>query len=677
MEHSTAGLPPGAGREAMLAYARQRFVATLVETVSTCGIRLPGLAACLGSAAERAFDELAGLHSREEFVKLRSLTASRISLVHPEEMDLTVAMINLAHSLGDACETELPRLHLLFMSLLDQNSSVLDQLPVGPDAVCAALRALCDHDDLPISQRLAIPEQVERPLATALRPLYAELSDAFVRAGLTPKSLLRSANEPSGAMRPAAHGLGGASSQVDEGDAAGGPLGQLQHSVLRKRSFAGEASGGMTDPGLLQAILDQVTQWLTERQLEAARQPYGVASAQVNLGELSGLLPASRNAALEALNLSFDALLLDKTLCVAVKPSLGRLRLPVCKVALLDSELLVNADHPARRLLDVALRLTATLPRDAGPTHPVCAAIERAACQVQRDFAADPAVFAQAAEPLEALEAARVAEAAVRAAALNVLAEREARREQARSRAARAVRALCAGAPPAPVQVFLERLWVRVLAAIHQTAGEKSADWLSALATANHLIESVQTKHDADARQKLTTELPALLAALRAGMESIDTPPILAERAFQSFVALHSAALRGKAPDLSAYQDVLPPPMPPRVETTPDLPGLHLVRLSPDTEAERSLPEWIAPLKPGDWLQLALPEQPAQALRVGWVGGAPRLVLLTRPDDDFCVLAPLRWLVQRAADQAAMPLPMTALFDRAAQAAIRAAQGYA
>jgi hypothetical protein len=678
MENTAATLPPGANRDAMLAYARQRFVTTLAETASACGIRTPGLSACLIAAAGRAFDDLAGLRSREEFVKLRSLTASRISLVHPEDMDLTVAMINLAHDLSDACEAQLPKLHLLFMTLLDQHSSVVDQLPVGPDAVCAALRELCDHDEMPASQRLGIPERVEKPLARALNQLYADLTEAFTQAGVTPKSLLRSANETGGVVR-AAQGLGGASSlPVAQDSTADGPLAQLQNNVLRKRCFSGEGGGsGMTDPALLQAILDQVTQWLTERQLDAAHQPYGAASAQVNLGELSGLLPASSNASLEALNLSFDALLLDKTLCSVIKPSLGRLRLPVCKAALLDGEFLAQADHPARRLLDVALRLAATLPLDEASAHPVCVAIEEAACRVQRNFANDVVIFADAAAPLEALEKSREADASARAAAFGPLAEREARREQARSRAARAIRALCAAAPPAPVQIFLERLWVRVLAAIHQTAGEKSADWVAALATANHLIESVQAKSDAEARQRLTAELPTLLAELRAGMESIATPPILAERAFQSFVALHSAALRGKAPDLSAYQDVLPPAMPPRVDTATDIPGLHVVRLSPDSDTERDLPDWIAQLQLGDWLLLSLPDQTPQRLRIGWIGGTPRLLLLTRPDDDFTVLMPLRWLVMRAAEQAASPLPMEAPFDRAAQAAIRLMQGYA
>ncbi|WP_018604672.1 DUF1631 family protein [Uliginosibacterium gangwonense] len=682
MENTPAPLAPGANRETILNYCQQKFTQALLEAASASGIRMPELLKVLSQGARRAFEDLAGLRSREEFVRLRGLTASRISLVHPEDMDLTVALINLAHSLSDACEGRLSRLHLLFMTLLDQDTSVVDQLPVGPDAACAALRELCDSDDMPHEMRLDVPSRIEKPLAHALSVLYLDLTDTLSAAGIPPKSLLRSGSDVSAPQAQhrihpdAAHGT-----ETIESPAVTTPLGRLQSNVMRKRYPMAESSGpgvgAMTDPALLQAIMAQVLQWLTERQSEAARQPYGMESAQVNLGELSGLLPTQSNAALEALNLSFDALLMDRELCAAIKPSLGRLRLPVCKAALLESKLLADSEHPARRLLDIILRLATSLKTDEAATHPVCQAIEAAASQVQHNYAQNPVVFADAAQSLEMLEQRRATEATQRASRLVGLAEREARREQARSRAARAIRALCASAPPEPVRFFLERLWVRVLAHIHQTQGEKSNEWVQALATANQLIESVQPKTDAEGRRHLINILSGLLAQIRAGLESIGTPDALRERAFHSFVALHSAALHGKQADAAARQDVLPPPTPPRVETPREIPGLHVVRLAPDGEPEHDLPDWIAQLKLGDWLQLSLPDSPPQRLRVGWVGGMPRMLLLSQPDTDLTVLLPLRWLIIRAEAQAAVPLPMEALFEGAAEKAIRLAQGYA
>lgn len=667
MDNSPEIIVPGVTRDALLAHCRAGFAQALNTAARDCGLGTPDLLGALSRAAGCAFDELAGLRSREEFVKLRSLTASRISLVHPEDMDLTVALINLATYLGDACEKHLSRLHLLFMTLLEQRSSVLDQLPVGPDAACAALRQLCDSDALPSGLRLDIPSRIEKSLARALDELYQALSRELTEAGVSPKSLLRSSQEGSSAWGNQDTGVFPAKPSAGPSSALN-PLQQLQSSVLgRRASSSSEAISG-ADPSLLQAILDQVTHWLTERQNEAARQPYGVDSAQVNLGELSRLLPARNNAALEAINLSFDVLLMDREICSAVKPSIGRLRLPVCKAVLIDETFLSSSEHPARRLLNAVLRLTNALRTDEDLAHPVCQAIEESARQIQANFARDMAVFGEAADLLEGLEQSRKTLSLNRAVQFMTAIEWEARRELARSRSARAVKALCATEIPMPVRVFLERLWVRVLAHVHQVNGDKSQEWLQALATANRLIESVQPKTDAEARRALVGELPALLGELRAGLNLISAPEILLERALHSFAALHSAALYGKQPDKRAQQDALPPPAAPRIDTAPEFPGLQIIRLSPDSEPERELPDDLLHLKPGDWLQLGLPDASRQNFQVSWIGGMPRMLLLARPEDDFSLLLPLRWLVSQAD---ARLLSVEEPFERAACTAMR------
>lgn len=667
MDNSPEIIVPGVTRDALLAHCRTSFAQALSTAARDCGLGAPDLLEVLSRGAGCAFDELAGLHSREEFVKLRSLTASRISLVHPEDMDLTVALINLAHYLGDACEKHLPRLHLLFMTLLDQRSSVLDQLPVGPDAACAALRQLCDSGALPSGWRLDIPSRIEKSLARALDELYQALSRELTEAGVSPKSLLRSNQEGSSAWGHADTGVSSAKLSAGSPSVLN-PLQQLQSSVLGRRASSGGDAVSSADPSLLQAILDQVTHWLTERQNEAARQPYGVDSAQVNLGELSRLLPARNNAALEAINLSFDALLMDREICFAVKPSLGRLRLPICKAVLIDETFLSDSQHPARRLLNAVLRLANILLPDEDLAHPVCQAIEESARQIQANFERDMTVFAEAADSLERLEQSHKTSSLSRAVQLMAVIEREARREQARSRSARAIKALCATEVPMPVRIFLERLWVRVLAHVHQINGEKSQEWIHALATANRLIESVQPKTDAEARKALVGDLPALLGELRAGLDLIAAPEVLLERALHSFAALHSAALYGKQPDKPVQQDALPPPVAPRIDTVPEFPGLQIIRLSPDSEPERELPNGLLHLKPGDWLQLGLPDASRRNFQVSWIGGMRRMLLLARPGEDVTLLLPLRWLVSQAD---ARLLLVEEPFERAACAAMR------
>lgn len=667
----------------LLAQCRADFGAALVLAAGEVGVRSPALTQALTNHAEQAFDELAGLHSKEEFVRLRGLTASRISLVHPEDMDLTVALINLSHDLADACDRHLPRLHLLFMRLLGQDSSVLDQLPVGPDAVCVALRGMCDQGELVGQARLDLPSRIKGPLTKTLQDFYSRSIDALHAAGIEPQTLTRSDGGDSARSRPLRDdgmpdgegmGYGGAGQEsLTEARRPDGPLDRLQGALLRRRGGGGSGygSGGnvQIDPELLAAIIERVVVWLSERQKAAAALPYGTGGPAPSFAELNSLLPASNNAALDAIGLTLDALNGDPDLCEAIKPSLERLRLPLSKLALLDANVLAETGHPARQFIDTLLRLSMTLTPEATAEDPLCKIIETTTHRVQQEFDREPGVFELARTDLLAFDSTRRDALVQRCLALVAACEREAQREHSRSRAARAVRALCADDVPGPVRAFLEQLWVRVLAAIHQHVGEKSEPWMRALATANQLVESVQPRPDAVARQQLLASLPGLLTQLRAGLEAIGTPETLRERAFHSFVECHKAVVAGVTPHFQNY-DRLEVGMAVRIEAAPDVPGLSLVRLAPEPEGDQRTPEWLTDLKPGQWLQLNLPGEPQRRLCIGWFGGSPRLLAAIDPAGDYAILFPQRWLLRCLADKQAYPVTIDGVFERAAENAI-------
>jgi hypothetical protein len=691
IEHEDMKMPD---QSSLLAQCRTAFCSALVAAVAEVGIRSPALIDCLSQNAGRAFDELAGLHSQEDYKKLRGVTASRISLVHPEDMDLTVTLINLSHDLADACERQLPRVHLLFMSLLGQDSSVLDQLPVGPDAVCVALRAMCDQGELVGEARLDLPARVQDPLIHSLRALYSQLTEMLQAAGVEPKSLLRPSSE-GGRSGPGYGPLGGDLREVDgRGYSAGGqeslneaqqydsPLDRLQGKLLKKRGDGtpGGGSGGngggggsgntQIDPTLIAAIVERVVVWLSERQQAAAAQPYGTGGPTPNFGELSALLPANNNAALDAIGMSFDVLLADPTICPAIKPSLDRLRLPLSKLALVDPQVLTDLQHPARQFIDSMLRAGLSLPASTTSAHPVCQAIEAAAHNVQQNFQRDLGIFGEAKSQIDILNDTQRHSMARRCLPLIPVAEREAQREHSRSRAARAIRALCAENVPRSVQTFLELLWVRVLAAIHQHSGEKSEAWRRALSTANQLVESVQPRADAVARQQFVASLPGLIAQLREGLEAIGAPEALRERAFQSFVDCHKAVILGR-PLPTTESNLIEISTEARIENMPNIDGLRIVRLPPDAEHEHGDAEWLDALVAGQWLQLKLPDETdARRLCIGWTGGTPRLLLATEPGSDFAIIFPLRWLDSLAVEGRAMPFAPDGAFEHAAETAI-------
>ena len=670
-------------RPELLEQCCTRFAEAIAIALGECGLRLPDVQAMIRKEASLAFHDLAGLRSKEEYQRLRGVTASRISLVHPEDMDLTVALINLSHALSDACERDLPSLHLHFMSLLGQDSSVLDQLPVGPEAVCIALRGICDSSEMPRELRLELPTLAESKLIVCLRLLYPELLQLLKDQGVEPASLLRSGQASktlSGQLHethalPGEHsgGYGGprALDGLPEARTPDQPLGRLQHQLLQRQAKSASPGANVTlNPELLSAIMERVFIWLTERQ-QTALTP---SAEPVNLAELHALLPAASNAALQAINLSFDVLCNSPHICAPVRASLERLRLPVAKAALIETDFLDKPDGPVRELLETVLRLGHAMPVDCPAEHLVCQTIETAVQDILRDFDRDTQIFAQMNNRLTLLESRLLATLSAHCEALLPQFAQESHREQSRSRAARAIRALCAGELPRPVRIFLERLWVRVLAAIHQHGGgEKSGAWLRALRTANQLVESVQPRQDASARATLLASLPGLLQELRAGLDAIGTPEALREKAFQSFASLHSAVIQGKEIALELGDDFLQH-APPRLDALAQTRHACSLRMPPEAEAERC-PEWVNQLAVNHWVDLHVPGYD-KPLRL-WVAaneGQPRMLMGGALDRDFCLIFPQRWLLNT--DAHAQPLPVGPYFEHAAEAALRRAPDY-
>lgn len=668
---------------ALLDLCRSKFAATLASALGECGLRLPSVQQVIRREAEAAFDEMAELRNKEDYQRKRSVTASRISLVHPEDMDLTVALINLSNALSDACERELPRLQLLFMRLLQQQTAVVDQLPVGPDSVGIALRGLCDSGEIVPELRLNLPSLAQPRLIESLRVLYAELTALLSENGVEPASLTRSGQTPPAFRSPAAeevfagrpatttsHGTGyqgrGQQEILREARSLDGPLGRLQSRLLHRQAPA--AAVPSLDPALRAAIMERVLIWLTDRQQTASGED------ATNLSELRALLPAHSNAALDAVGLAFDVLGSDTRLCPPARTSLARLRLPVCKAALMSESSPAIADNPPRKFLETMLRLGFCLPPQSEESHPVCQSIEAAALHIQQEFERDLEIFNTTGTTLEALEARLIDAHTESCSALQPYAQRESSREHSRHRAARAIRALCAGDVPRPIRVFLEQLWVRVLAVIHQHGGgEKSGAWLRALHTANQLVESTQPRQDTASREVLLARLPPLLIELKAGLDAIGVPENLRERAFKSFVNVHSAAINGRVLEPGPAEDILSS-SPPRMEALSGQPGAFVLRLPPAAEPDRGLPEWIGQLKAGQWVDLEVPEHGWRRLRLAWVDGTPLMMLGATLDADFKLIFPARWL-HRTGTPSARPIPMRSLFEQAAETAENRAAG--
>ncbi|GAA5158774.1 DUF1631 family protein [Viridibacterium curvum] len=532
------------------------------------------IAATLNAAGEQ-FDILVGLKDRKSFDAQRSLTASRISLVHEEDLEFSIRLADLSQQLRERCEQALGQLHLRFMTLLDQSEAAPEQLPVGPETIGCALRALASEAGLNPDARIRMLQDMRSELGRRLKALYELLNKRLGELGIEPRSLLRS-NE----RNPA-----------------------LDSAQRRATSAAVAAPARSIDPMLADALRDRMLAWL-EDQLKAGDRDS--ITRQLSSTELATLLPEDTRQAVDLVERALQRVLASD-LPAAAKTALDTLRIPMLKVALRDTTLATDAAHPARALLEQLTRMAAELPANVGAHDTRVQQLASVCAQVAGNYQEDLEAFAQ---PLTALTKEHDNKTALVATQLQAASEtiaREERNELARRNASNAIRALCSPEPPVTVRLFLEHYWSVVLRRALLTAGEKSDAWRDALKLADMLIWSMQPKIDTAEREKLVRVLPDMLRGLQGGLDSLHVSPEARDRLLARFTTLHTEALKGRDPRGVEPAVAPPPEEPARLDPAMGQPELKILRRPGFLPAEPSPPASLANLSVGEIVQLALP----------------------------------------------------------------------
>jgi hypothetical protein len=247
----------------------------------------------------------------------------------------------------------------------------------------------------------------------------------------------------------------------------------------------------------------------------------------------------------------FDYIFDDRHIPASVKAVLGRLQIPVLKVALLDKAFFSSKAHPARRLLDrlseAAFGVDEAYPQ-GGAT---LALIENVVARVLEEFDSDMKLFEELVVQVELfIDERSRAESQLVERTVRLIQDRE-REEIAQLSAEEAVaRHLQSRAwVPTVLREMLNDTWVRALAKAHLAEGERSARWQALVTTMDDLLWSVEPKVVADDRKRLVTMLPGMLKhvqdALTRGEMSDEKRAAFLTALVDSHAAAVKAGLRG------------------------------------------------------------------------------------------------------------------------------------
>ena len=456
-----------------------------------------------------------------------------------------------------------------FSALLDRE--LLDQHnPMGPAMLCEYFLQAGRNLGVEIKVKLIILKLFERYVLRDANQLYAEANQLLAATGVLPD--LKPAPSRRATDR-AATSVGAESAPANT--RAGGPsiddnvqevFSALQELLFHVRGSVAptlEASA-QTQPIStrdLMRLLSHLQQYVPapeaqddfdlRNQLEQLLTRVSVKSGK------SRVVGVADEDVINLIAMLFECILDDRNLPDSLKALIGRLQIPMLKVAVLDKSFFSRSSHPARRLLnEIATAAMGWGECDDHERGSLYLRIEQVVQRLLNDFVDDPAVFSELLADFLAFTSDERRRSELLEQRTRDAEEGRARTELARRRVEQVLnQALLGKVLPQRVVVFVQEAWSQVLLLTCLKHGDQSAEWHADVQSMEQLIWSVQRHDEPDASQRLLALVPGLLKSLRDGLSGSAFDPFATSEFFSELEALHIQLFERPGPKLEQSVD--------------------------------------------------------------------------------------------------------------------------
>ncbi|MCZ4321117.1 DUF1631 domain-containing protein [Pseudomonas anguilliseptica] len=508
---------------------------------------------------QKVFEAFATLNQYEigKPAPLDAVSFDTLSLVQNDALEESVALDSMVAKVisrdGAALSHLTTRFNAMVSKKLDDKSN-----PIGPTSLCEFFLEACSSLGVEIRVKLIILKLFEKYVLSDLDQLYADANQALIAAGVLPE--LKSAparRNPSRASALVAGARQDASPELsaefaDEGvqevfGALQELLSQARGTVIPQRNRPADAMPiSSNDLMRLLSHMQQRAPAQVSDDFDLREQLEGLltrASAKAGKARVVGEVDED---VINLVSMLFEFILDDRTLPDSLKALIGRLQIPMLKVAVIDKTFFSRGSHPARRLLnEIASAALGWGEQDDAQRDSLYQKIEQVVQRLLNDFVDDPVIFSE-------LLAEFLAFTGDERRRSELLEQRTRDAEEGSAKAALARREveqalnerLLGKTLPEVVVRLLQEAWSKVLMLTCLKHGVESAEWQAALATMDDLVWSVELHEEPEARMRLLEMVPGLLKALREGMASAAFDPFSTGEFFSQLEALHVQAFQ-------------------------------------------------------------------------------------------------------------------------------------
>jgi hypothetical protein len=351
---------------------------------------------------------------------------------------------------------------------------------------------------------------------------------------------------------------------------------------------------------------------------------------KANLKEdLSELLDSEHGEAIHALDqadddvinlvsLLFDFILDDEGLPSEIKALIGRLQIPLLKVAITDKTFFSNDNHEARLLLNMLARAGNQWDPQQGIQDDLYQRINHAVHRIIDDFEDDASLFATLLDEFQRFFDSQSSRSERVEQRVREAEEGKARAELARQEVVAVLDKRMAGRQlPDVVVRLLRQGWQQVLYLTWLREGADSAAWQQQVKVVDGVVWSVLPHRDQAALEKLKALSPKLLKTLYSGLGQISYDEAEAKQLLIKFRDVHQQLLKGLETERVAVEPEMPAPQP-QAQEEAVLPENHF------------LVKKAGQLAPGQWIEIMDGDEPRRAKLAANIRAGVKMVFTNR-----------------------------------------------
>lgn len=513
---------------------------------------------------ERGFFQ--GLFDRFNQLNQRSIGRRRVeeipnidnlSLVQNDELEESVALETMIAKVMGAEVQPLTQLSARLGHLLQRKISN-DENPLGPKSLATAFLESSTILGFDIQIKLIILKLFEKSVLDNIHGLYQACNEQLIKEGVLP-DLASQATErkrPSVTQRQTARqATDDYQQQPDTAQTSHTHIAFDELQALLGHLKFNQTSAPVPSDALpistqdLMRLLSHLQQHNNEQHISSGivrQQLDSILQRASQQSKRTRVVGEIDNDIINLVSMLFDFILDDRSIPSTLKAMIGRMQIPLLKLAVLDKTFFDNTNHPARRLLnEIGSAALGWNEQDAAHQDNLSQKIEAIVQRLQHDFSDDPGIFSEILSDFASFIRTERRRSELLEQRVRDAEEGRARSESARMQVEAALNERLMGKTLAETVVqILQGSWSKVMLLNQLKYGEQSSQWKSNLAVMDQLIWSVSPHTEPDTSRKLRILIPKLLERLREGFSQAALDPFETSLLFTKLEVLHVQAIQ-------------------------------------------------------------------------------------------------------------------------------------